>query len=249
FEHHLPWVFGTLIAWTNERLSNEVLSPQVPAYVRYGIDSAAGLQLMADGVRSRRLASTVADRFHVLGGEQELLPWLRSLNWVEWGSRFDATPSEIADLLNVAHTADTRVAARILDREKVSIEYHQVETPDEEQTVLRLRHIDGTSPAQIGVWDGDTLLGHIRGENQNDIELVLGIGLPLDIETSGGGVLTIELVNIEDDSQTNEQLDLGVGAPDSSRLVVEVPTQNDAAAGNESNAAERADEGTDDDWI
>ena len=250
FEHHLPWMFGTLIAWTNERLNDEVLSPQVPAYVRYGIDTAAGLQLMADGVRSRRLAGTVADLYHDLVTDEELLSWLRSLNWVEWGSSFDATPSEIADLLNVAHTADTRVAARILDREKVSIEYHQVETPDDDQTVLQLRHVAGTSPAQIGVWAGETLLGHIRGENQNDIELVLGIGLTLDVESSGGGVLTIELVNIEEDLQLNEQLDLGVGAPDTSRLVVEAPTQNDPAATHESDAVERADDDTaDDDWI
>ena len=249
FEHHLPWMFGTLIAWTNERLTDEVLSPQVPAYVRYGIDTAAGLQLMADGVRSRRLAATVADRYHELGADHDLLPWLRSLNWVEWGSGFEATPSEIADLLNVAHTADTRVAARILDREKVSIEYHQVETPDEDHTVLQLHDIAGTSPAQIGVWAGETLLGHIRGENQNDIELVLGIGLPLDVETSGGGVLTIALVNIEDEPQSNEQLDLGVGAPDPSRLVVDVANENDAVASNESDVAEQAGEGTDDDWI
>lgn len=211
FEHHLPWMFGTLISWANERLGRDLLASQVPAHVRYGIDTAAGLELMAAGVRSRRLASTVATAYGELAEGEDLVTWLRSLNWVEWGASFDATPSEIADLLNVAHTAGTRIAARVLDRERVEIDYHHDVTLDEELTGLHLAHAVGTTPAQIGVWDGDTMLGHIRGENQNDIELLLGIGLPITVEASTSGTISVELVDIEAD-QPQGQLALEAGA-------------------------------------
>jgi hypothetical protein len=40
---------------------------------------------------------------------------------------------------------------------------------------------DEPAPARIGVWSGDLPVGHVRAEHQNDVELLLRVGVPLTV--------------------------------------------------------------------
>ena len=60
-EHLLPWLLSTLIGWVNEGLEEEdQLCPELPAYIRFGVDTPVALELAQAGVRSRRLVHAVA---------------------------------------------------------------------------------------------------------------------------------------------------------------------------------------------
>jgi hypothetical protein len=59
--HALPWLLNTLISWVNQDLPEEdQLCPELPAYLRFGVDSDIALELTRGGVRSRRLAHLIA---------------------------------------------------------------------------------------------------------------------------------------------------------------------------------------------
>ncbi|MGB3412459.1 MAG: hypothetical protein WBA45_14825 [Microthrixaceae bacterium] len=92
-----------------------------------------------------------------------------------------------------------------MDREAVSVAFHVVEPSNGSRTNLDLRYVATTSPSLIGVWDGSELLGHVRGENQNDVKLLLEIGLPLAVATNDSQQLTIRLVDIADNDPPADQ--------------------------------------------
>jgi hypothetical protein len=53
-EHLLPWLLSTLVSWVNEGLEeDDQLCPELPAYVRFGVDTPVALELARAGVRSR----------------------------------------------------------------------------------------------------------------------------------------------------------------------------------------------------
>lgn len=60
FEHFLSWTLGALIEAVNEALEDagaeHRLCPELPVYIRYGVDDRRALALIMGGVRSRRLA-------------------------------------------------------------------------------------------------------------------------------------------------------------------------------------------------
>lgn len=60
-EHLLPWLLNTVVAWVNDGLDEaQRLCPELPAYIRYGVDKPLSLELARAGVRSRRLTHAVA---------------------------------------------------------------------------------------------------------------------------------------------------------------------------------------------
>ena len=60
-EHLLPWLLNTLVSWVNEGLEEEDrLCPELPAYIRFGVDTPVAFELAQAGVRSRRLVHAVA---------------------------------------------------------------------------------------------------------------------------------------------------------------------------------------------
>ena len=49
-EHLLPWLLSTLVSWVNEGLEEEdQLCPELPAYIRFGVDTPVALELAQAG--------------------------------------------------------------------------------------------------------------------------------------------------------------------------------------------------------
>ncbi|MDQ3095174.1 MAG: hypothetical protein M3Q82_04320 [Actinomycetota bacterium] len=90
----------------------------LPAYIQHGMPSPAALDLMLSGVRSRRLATTVADQ---LGADDPtaVRSRLRQMTVDQWREAFVAAPTELKDLLSIIQDPSLPPVARLLAGETV----------------------------------------------------------------------------------------------------------------------------------
>ena len=187
FEHYLPWVLGTVIAWVNDELETRAESFRIPedlaAAVHYGVGTRDALRLMLGGVRSRRLANSVAQGRAAGGSETEDTPlrdWLASQDISTWRSSFDASPTEIADLLRFARDPGVELVNQVLDGEEYTLPYVERAPILIESDATIGREPGQLDPAPFGVFVGSEIVGTISPDHHDDIELLTGIGIPLD---------------------------------------------------------------------
>jgi hypothetical protein len=176
-EHLLPWLLNTLVAWANEGVpEEEQLCPELPAYLRFGVDKPAALELAIGGVRSRRLTHVVAE-LAASATTEPLRNWLAETDVRIWGREFDASPSELADLLSFTRVRDSEITSRVLSGETVEapvlLQISPVAGP------AQLREADEQSPPRIAVYQADQLVGYVRSSYQDDVARLLSIGVPL----------------------------------------------------------------------
>ena len=130
FEHYLPWALGTVVAWVNEALEEQTASFSIPddlaAAVHYGVATRDALSLMLGGVRSRRLANRVAQsraEAQLESVDTSLRDWLAGQSISTWRSSFDASPTEVADLLAFARDPSVQLVNRVLEGEEYTLPY------------------------------------------------------------------------------------------------------------------------------
>ena len=201
FEIFFPWVFGTVIAWTNELLVEsgaEALLPRtVPANVRWGVGSRVALELMASGMASRTLAARIAMEWQAQEREGTIRSWIRSMDLAEWQERFAPSIAELRSLLNYSRDPRRGVGAELITRESVELEVGS-EVDDCAPCDARLAPVGGSDASPVGVWVGEQLVGQVLSRDQVDVQFLLGTGLPLSAKfsaSSGAGVLELRLVD------------------------------------------------------
>jgi hypothetical protein len=170
-------LLNTLVAWANEGVpEEEQLCPELPAYLRFGVDKPAALELAIGGVRSRRLTHVVAE-LAASATTEPLRNWLAETDVRIWGREFDASPSELADLLSFTRVRDSEITSRVLSGETVEapvlLQISPVAGP------AQLREADEQSPPRIAVYQADQLVGYVRSSYQDDVARLLSIGVPL----------------------------------------------------------------------
>ncbi len=120
FEHHLPWTLGIVIAWVNRKLEDagiaSRLPDELPAAIHFGVNSSDALGLMLAGVRSRRLANRIASVHsqHILS-DVPVRTWLAENTIAQWREQFDASPTEILDLLGYIRAAEAGAVSQVLE--------------------------------------------------------------------------------------------------------------------------------------
>jgi hypothetical protein len=192
-EHLLPWVLSTLLTWLNEPEEDESrLCPQLPAFVRYGVPSETALQLMLGGVRSRRLAQRVSSSFDDSPHEPEVLTdWLAEMTIPDWRQRFDAAPSELADLLAFTRATDAGVTSRALAGDVVELPITAgADVPD---GPVELVHADELPPAAIVAVRNGEFVGALGPRHHDDVARLLTVGVPLIATVGPGPVLRIRV--------------------------------------------------------
>ena len=187
FEHYLPWVLGTVIAWVNDELETRAASFRIPedlaAAVHYGVATRDALSLMLGGVRSRRLANRVAQgraAGNSEAGDTPLRDWLASLDISTWRSSFDASPTEIADLLRFARDPSVELVNQVLEGEEYTLPYVERVPILVESDATIGRDPDQPDPAPFGIFVGSEIVGTITPNHHDDVELLTGIGIPLE---------------------------------------------------------------------
>jgi hypothetical protein len=176
-EHMLPWLLNTLVGWVNEGLAeDEHLCPELPAYIRFGVDTPVALELAQSGVRSRRLVHVVA----AAAGAAATLPirdWLAETDVRTWGRNFDASPSELADLLVFTKAPDARITSRVLAGEVVEVPLAMASSPS--PGAVELREVDEDPPPRLAAFRDGQIVGYVRPGQHDDVSRLLAIGLPL----------------------------------------------------------------------
>ena len=190
-EHLLPWHLNTLVEWINEGLDPEdQLCPELPAYIRFGVDKPVALELARAGVRSRRLVHVVAD----VAADATTSPvreWLTEGDIRSWRRDFDASPTELADLLVVTRARDARVTSRVLAGEVVEVPLSEAR-PGAGAVELR-ELVEEEPPARIAAVQGGAVVGYVRSGYHDDVSRLLAIGIPLVVELSEDMALRINI--------------------------------------------------------
>ncbi|WP_419923755.1 DEAD/DEAH box helicase [Candidatus Poriferisocius sp.] len=212
FEHHLPWTLGIIIQWVNARLetsgSDRRVPDMLPVAVHYGVSTKTALDLMTGRVRSRRLANTVAE--HAGGRTNEadegstLRDWLGDQTIAEWRQLFEASPTEVADLLSFARAPGAQVVGPILEGSIRELRINPSEGPVTTSLPARLEpQHDAPDPAPIQVVTSDGVAGTVRLADHDEVSLLMGMGIPLKVEVEAsvnGPVVSVSLAP-EPDSQ------------------------------------------------
>ncbi len=188
FEHFLSWTLGALIELTNEKLEAEAtdvrVCPQLPAYVRYGVESDHALALLVAGVRSRRLAHAVAvELAEEANAPEDVRSWVAGMTIQQWRGRFGATPSELLDLLDFARDRRRSLLRALLAEGEVKIDLDPMrETPSrhgafEEARIAPIK--DDPEPRRLGLYDldSDSLLATIPSGVHADVAAIRDTGL------------------------------------------------------------------------
>jgi len=201
FEVFLPWVLGTVIAWTNDLLQDgaaTTLFPRtIPAYVRWGVGNPTALGLIVRGIQSRGLALKIATAWGSEKREGDVRSWIRSMNLVEWKPAFQASVAELRNLLEYSRDDLGGIAADLITEEtgEIEVESSFLEWPP---SPALLAAADGSDLSPTGIWVQGQLVARVRSKDQADIQSLLSMGLPLALQfsaSSGQGRLKLRLVN------------------------------------------------------
>ncbi len=204
FEGFFPWVFGTIVAWTNQFLEAEgvicVIPGILPAYVRWGVDNTTATELMLKGMTSRTLAMRIAKCWFTANAQQDVFTWLRQLSLTQWQQLFSASFAELRLLLEFCRDQKGGPAVELLTSGKTFIEA-ETELTKLSQDAASLRPIEDIELSSFGIWVNNELVGKIASRDQSDIQAILSSGLEyaatFSVESSIG-TLQIELTSPED---------------------------------------------------
>jgi hypothetical protein len=155
-----------------------VAGQDLPAYIRFGVDTPVALDLAQSGVRSRRLVHIVAAAA-VTATTLPVRDWLAETDVRTWGRLFDASPSELADLLVFTRARDVRITSRVLAGEVVDVPL--VIDGSLSAGTVELREVDEDLPPRLAAFRNGRVAGYVRPDHHDDVSRLLAIGVPLTI--------------------------------------------------------------------
>lgn len=193
FEHYLAWTIGAVVELINGRLADADtetrLCPELGGYIRYGVNTTHALLLMTSGIRSRRLAhAVVAD----LPGDlqpvhEDLSAWLAGMGIAEWRERYEASPSEVLDLLDFTRLRSRSLLKTLLETGTVTVSLPVIAgaLPSPGQR-LSLEPARGEpAPEPLAVYADDELVAIIASQDHADVRAILDTGLDLALNIDG----------------------------------------------------------------
>ena len=190
FEHYLAWTIGALVELVNARLDDSSaearLCPNLGSYIRYGVDDARALILMTSGVRSRRLAHAIVGQIpaDLEAAHETLRLWIARRGVAEWRTLYDASASEVLDLLDFTRERRRSLLKTLLETGTVTVDL-PILTPNlpiwsGPLTLESLR--DEPQPAPLAIYAGDQHIVTAAAQDHTDLSAILDTGLDLLVE-------------------------------------------------------------------
>ena len=173
FQHYLPWTLGVLVDWVNIASDDvmegkSLINPQIPSFVRYGVDSPYALELMMNGVISRQLALEVS-RVFMNDDSLDLSKWLGRMKISDFVDSFGVSETEARELLAYLRPKDSNVLADFISGSIVELDYRISSDSELEGDV------------EFAYLDGDTIM-HRLGIKQDGMNCDMPLRLYLDVE-------------------------------------------------------------------
>ncbi|WP_413769067.1 DEAD/DEAH box helicase [Rhodococcus pyridinivorans] len=190
FEHYLAWTVGAVIELVNSRLEgvSEVrICPGLGGYIRYGVNTSHALLLMTSGIRSRRLVHGVVVDLpnDISASHEDLREYLAGMDIAEWRQRYEASSSEIADLLDFTRLRSRSLLKTLLDTGSVIIDLPgagPLLNPDEQLALIPARN--EPAPQPLALYAGAECIGVIAPQDHADVQAILDTGLDLVLDFS-----------------------------------------------------------------
>ena len=187
FEHFLSWTLGVLVELTNDRLEQQGhrsrLCPDLPLYVRYGVDSAHALRLILGGVRSRGLAHRIATSAiteHM--NPEDTRAWLGDMTIADWRTRFDPAAPELFDLIEYTRVRRGSLLPALLSDGTASLRLDPPDQSTEDQPVVIRAFLEETASRQLAIYSLEKHtepLAVIPARLLADLQAVLDTGLEI----------------------------------------------------------------------
>jgi RAD3-like DEAD/DEAH box helicase len=192
FGHAVSWMIAALLERANAILAaddHDLICPNLPLYVRFGVDSPLALRLVTRTVRNRDVAVRVerAARNHGIE-DDDVASWLGATPVEDWPAMFGAGPSDALDLLDAISDGQADVLRRLLDGEEVQIPVSAEVSSGELSLVME----DSPGIPVVGVRtvEGNRLFA-IDGQWQADLRTVLATGVDIDARLHATGVVAL----------------------------------------------------------
>lgn len=192
FGHAVSWMIAALLERANTLLAvdeREPICPNLPLYVRFGVDSPLAIRLVTTTVRNRDVAVRVERAARELGIEDDDIgAWLGSIPVENWSEMFGTRPSDALDLLDAISDRQADVLRRLLDGEDVPVPIAP-DLPACELTLV-LEDMPGIPVVGLRPVDGGDFFA-IDGQWQADLRTVLATGVDIDAHRDASDVLTL----------------------------------------------------------
>jgi superfamily II DNA/RNA helicase len=189
FEHYLSWTVGAVVELVNLQLADHGIStpvcPELGGYIRYGVDDPNALILMTSGIRSRRLAHTIARHLpdDLPSNPDSLRNFIAPIGVAGWRDRYGASASEILDMLEFARLRRRSLLRALLENGRVDVDLPELSRGDSFRRLTVEFQRDIPQPAPLAVYDGDELIATIASQDHADVNEILdtGVGTSLAI--------------------------------------------------------------------
>lgn len=152
---------------------------------------------MIGGIRSRRLATKITQLWEAEKKEGDIRAWIRSMNIAQWRDVFEASVTELRNLLEFSRDQVKGVAVDLVAHgfARVAVE----STVNEfSESSAKLAPVDESELSPIGIWVNEQFVGQVFSKDQVDIQSILNSGLIITIKfsaSSGKGSLELQLVD------------------------------------------------------
>jgi superfamily II DNA/RNA helicase len=189
FEHYLSWTVGAVVELVNLQLADHGIStpvcPELGGYIRYGVDDPNALILMTSGIRSRRLAHTIARDIpdDLASSPDSLRNFIAPIGVAGWRDRYGATASEILDMLEFARLRRRSLLRALLENGTVDVDLPELSRDGTFRRLTVEFRRDLPAPAPLAVYDGEELIATIASQDHSDVNEILdtGVGTSLAI--------------------------------------------------------------------
>jgi len=188
-QHYLSWTVGLVITQANDillsRLSPLQLFATTAAHLRYGVDTPLAIDLLVQDVKSRTLAQRLG-RIAIGAGlnEEGLREYLSEQHIQGWRANFEATPTDVLDLLQYVQGRDRHKLAELMATGNVTaqsrLERDGLAGP---VTVTVVASDDGGELRILA--EDHSVLGVIVARDHAGVAAVLNSGLPLEFALQG----------------------------------------------------------------
>ena len=115
--------------------------------------------------------------------------WLTETDIRTWRQLFDASPSELGDLLVFSRARDARITSRALAGEVVEVSLVIEGFPDAGD--IELREAEEDPPPRLAAFRDGEVAGYVRSGHHDDMSRLLAIGVPLSITLTEEGAMRI----------------------------------------------------------
>ena len=192
FEHHLPWTLGVVLQWADIRLDEAGSEHRLPEHlseaIHYGVSTSTALDLMRGGIRSRRLAGAVAAQAdcRTLAGEPSLRDWLADQTITQWIEAFNASRTELDDLLAFARTPGSQIISSVLNGSTRVLAIHASDQSIDTETRATLKpqpDVLDPAPIQVAASTG-VVIGTIRPAEHAEVSQLLRMGVQLNVRAA-----------------------------------------------------------------